>query len=136
MRNLIYRLYTFDFQSKVEEIFVFSLVESLVLVLVIYIIFVIVIYKNILDIERVRSYECGFDPYRYTRLSFSYRFFLISILFIIFDVEISLILPIPFLIDRDLGIWIFVLFILVLILGLIYEIICGSLDWLDIIIKA
>lgn len=86
--------------------------------------------------ERVRSYECGFDPYRYTRLSFSYRFFLISILFIIFDVEISLILPIPFLIDRDLGVWIFLLFILILIFGLIYEFVCGSLDWLDIIIKA
>lgn len=57
-------------------------------------------------------------------------------MFIIFDVEISLILPTPFLIDRDLGVWIFVFFILILILGLIYEFICGSLDWLDIIIKA
>lgn len=136
MGNLIYKYYTFDFQSKVEEIFIFSLVESLILVLVVYIIFIIIIYKNVLDIERVRSYECGFDPYRYTRLSFSYRFFLISILFIIFDVEISLILPTPFLIDRDLGMWIFVFFILILILGLIYEFMCGSLDWLDIIIKA
>lgn len=136
MGDLIYKYYTFDFQSKVKNIFMIRFFESILLVVVIYIIFYIIIYKNILDIERVSSYECGFDPFRYTRISFSYRFFLISILFIIFDVEISLILPVPFLIERELGIWIFILFIGVLILGLIYEYICGSLDWLDIIIKA
>lgn len=106
------------------------------LVILVYIIFVVIIYKKILDIERIRSYECGFDSISFTRFSFSYRFFLISILFIIFDVEISLILPIPFLMERDLGLWIFSLFLVILIIGLIYEYICGSLDWLEIIIKA
>lgn len=106
------------------------------LVILVYIIFVIIIYRKIVDIERVRSYECGFDPGRFTRYSFSYRFFLISILFIIFDVEITLILPIPFLIERELRIWIFSLFLIILIIGLIYEYMCGSLDWLDILIKA
>lgn len=104
----------------------------MLLVILVYIIFIIIIYNKILDIERIRSYECGFDPKSFTRLSFSYRFFLISILFIIFDVEISLILPIPFLIERDLGMWIFILFIIILIIGLLYEYICGSLDWLEV----
>lgn len=81
--------------------------------------------------EALRCYECGFDPNSSTRLVFSYRFFLISILFIIFDVEISLILPVPFLLLRELGIFVFVIFILVLLVGLIYEYIYGSLDWLD-----
>lgn len=98
---------------------------------IVYVIFVLFFYKNRIDIERIRSYECGFEPNSYTRLSFSYRFFLISILFIIFDVEISLILPVPFLMEREVGLWIFVIFILVLICGLIYEYICGSLDWLE-----
>lgn len=102
------------------------------LVIVVYIIFIIFFYKNIIDIERMRSYECGFEPNSYTRLFFSYRFFLISILFIIFDVEISLILPIPFLIRRDIGLWIFILFLVVLVLGLLYEYLCGSLDWLEV----
>lgn len=107
------------------------LIESLFLVRIVYIIFVLIFYKNRIDIERMRSYECGFEPNSYTRLSFSYRFFLISILFIIFDVEISLILPVPFLIRREVGLLIFIIFILVLICGLIYEYICGSLDWLE-----
>lgn len=83
------------------------------------------------NIERRRAYECGFEPYSYARVPFSYRFFLISILFIIFDVEISLILPVPFLIESGLGIWIFIIFILVLIIGLLYEYIYGSLEWLN-----
>lgn len=59
----------------------------------------ILFYKNKMEIEGIRSYECGFDPYSSTRLTFSYRFYLISVLFIIFDVEISLILSIPFRVD-------------------------------------
>lgn len=82
--------------------------------------------------ESIRSYECGFEPGSYTRIFFSYRFFLISILFIIFDVEISLMLPVPFLIVRELGLWIFIIFLIILILGLMYEYICGSLDWLEV----
>lgn len=108
------------------------MIESILLVIIVYILFVIIFYKNVLDIERISSYECGFEPNSYTRLSFSYRFFLISILFIIFDVEISLILPIPFLIGMEFGFWLFIIFIIVLILGLLYEYGCGSLDWLDV----
>lgn len=104
--------------------------------MVIYFIFIFVYYRNINDIEGIRIYECGFEPYSYTRASFSYRFFLVSILFIIFDVEISLILPLPFIIEREIGIFVFIFFLLVLIIGLIYEYSCGSLDWLEIIIKA
>lgn len=106
--------------------------EALVLVIIVYFIFIIIFYKNLIDIERMRSYECGFEPNSYTRLSFSYRFFLISILFIIFDVEISLILPVPFLIESVVGLWVFIIFLLVLIVGLIYEYMCGSLDWLEV----
>lgn len=106
--------------------------ESILLVIIVYLMFVFIFYKNILDMERIRSYECGFEPRRYTRISFSYRFFLVSILFIIFDVEISLILPVPYLMEREVGLWIFILFIIILILGLLYEYMCGSLDWLEV----
>lgn len=80
--------------------------------------------------EIIRSYECGFDPKSGTRLVFSYKFFLISILFIIFDVEISLIISIPFFIIKELGLLVFLIFIFVLFLGLLYEYYYGSLDWL------
>ena len=104
----------------------------MLLVVVVYLVFVLIFYKNIIDIESIRSYECGFEPNSYTRIFFSYRFFLISILFIIFDVEISLILPVPFLIESEIGLWVFMAFLIVLVIGLVYEYWCGSLDWLDV----
>lgn len=106
------------------------LIESIGIVMLVYILFYLISYKNLKEIEKVRVYECGFDPKSITRMTFSYRFFLISILFIIFDVEIVLILPVPFLLRRVLGLWVFVFFILVLIVGLLYEYYYGSLDWL------
>lgn len=123
---------TFDFQSKIRYIFIIRFIEAILLVIIVYFVFIIFIYKNIVNMERISSYECGFEPYSNTRIFFSYRFFLISILFIIFDVEISLILPIPFLIEREIGIWIFIMFLVILVVGLIYEYICGSLDWLEV----
>lgn len=99
--------------------------------LLVYFLFLIVFYKSLLGIEILRGYECGFDSNSFTRLVFSYRFFLVSILFIIFDVEISLMLPIPFLFLLDLRIFFFIIFILILLIGLIYEYYYGSLDWLD-----
>lgn len=106
------------------------------MVFIVYILFILIFYKSIKDIEVIRPYECGFDSNSFTRLTFSYRFFLISILFIIFDVEISLILPVPFLLGREIGIFIFFIFLFILVVGLLYEYYYGSLDWLDIIIKS
>jgi len=83
------------------------LFRSLLLVGLIYFLFLLIFYKSEFFFETLSCYECGFDPFSSTRLVFSYRFFLISILFIIFDVEISLILPVPFFFLRDLGIFIF-----------------------------
>lgn len=127
---------TFDFQLKRDYIIFYILINSILLVIVVYILFVLFFYKINKEMEIIRSYECGFDSNCKTRLTFSYRFFLISILFIVFDVEISLILPIPFLIMRDLGILIFIIFIFILVIGVIYEYYYGSLEWLDIIIKS
>nr|WIM51595.1 NADH dehydrogenase subunit 3 [Corythalia opima] len=112
--------------------FVVSFIESLFLVFLVYVIFVFFMYKKNKNMESMSSYECGFEPNSYTRISFSYRFFLISILFIIFDVEISLMLPVPFLIGSELGLWVFIFFLVILIMGLMYEYMCGSLDWLEV----
>lgn len=114
------------------------LIEAGLLVIIVYILFCLIFYKEIIGLEISSPYECGFDPYSGTRITFSYRFYLVAILFIIFDVEISLILPCPFLGSRNIGLFIFICFIGILILGLIYEYYCGSLDWLRriIIIKS
>nr|YP_009115235.1 NADH dehydrogenase subunit 3 [Wadicosa fidelis]AIZ97181.1 NADH dehydrogenase subunit 3 [Wadicosa fidelis] len=108
----------------------FILFVILFLVGVVYFLFLVVFYKSDYYMEILSCYECGFDPHSSTRLFFSYRFFLISILFIIFDVEISLMLPVPFLFS-EMGLVVFFFFIFILLLGLMYEYFYGSLDWLD-----
>lgn len=101
----------------------------MILILLLIILFIIISYKKLGDFERSSSYECGFILCSRTRIIFSYRFFLISILFLIFDIEIVLILCIPFLRGVN-SILIFMLFIIILIRGLIYEYYYGSLNWL------
>lgn len=77
-------------------------------------------------------FECGFNPIFRARLPFSLRFFLITIIFLIFDIEIALFLPIVItFLSSNLKIWTitFILFIIILIIGIYYEWIKGALNW-------
>ena len=83
------------------------------------------------DKEKVSVYECGFDPFHNPGEPFSIRFFLIAILFLVFDLEISYLFPwsnSTFIIDEQ-GQILIIIFIVILILGLIYEWIRGGLEW-------
>nr|ACY72144.1 NADH dehydrogenase subunit 3 [Pycnonotus jocosus]ADE61196.1 NADH dehydrogenase subunit 3 [Pycnonotus jocosus]AYD74807.1 NADH dehydrogenase subunit 3 [Pycnonotus jocosus] len=86
------------------------------------------------DSEKLSPYECGFDPLGSARLPFSIRFFLVAILFLLFDLEIALLLPLPWAIQlQDPAvtlIWTSTL-ILLLTLGLVYEWIQGGLEWAE-----
>ena len=84
------------------------------------------------DLEKISSYECGFDPFEEdTRGKFDVRFYLVSILFIIFDIEVSYLFPwsicLSFL--DFFGFFVMVLFLVILTLGFIYEWKKGALDW-------
>nr|QNN01423.1 NADH dehydrogenase subunit 3 [Holothuria leucospilota]ULR86817.1 NADH dehydrogenase subunit 3 [Holothuria leucospilota]UYX57834.1 NADH dehydrogenase subunit 3 [Holothuria leucospilota] len=86
-----------------------------------------------LELEKNTPYECGFDPINSARLPFSFRFFLIAILFLIFDLEIALLFPtIP---SVNLSINSLILFstafILILAGGLAYEWDQGGLEWAE-----
>jgi len=72
-------------------------------------------YKAIIDKEKSSPFECGFDPSGLTRLSFCIKFFMVSVIFLVFDVEIALIIPILFSSTMILT------FIGFLIFGAIYE---------------
>nr|YP_004123525.1 NADH dehydrogenase subunit 3 [Podoces hendersoni]ADD53012.1 NADH dehydrogenase subunit 3 [Podoces hendersoni] len=86
------------------------------------------------DSEKLSPYECGFDPTKTARLPFSIRFFLVTILFLLFDLEIALLLPLPWAIQLQTPIttlmWASIL-VLLLTLGLIYEWIQGGLEWAE-----
>nr|YP_009685602.1 NADH dehydrogenase subunit 3 [Fundulopanchax amieti]QDT76580.1 NADH dehydrogenase subunit 3 [Fundulopanchax amieti] len=86
------------------------------------------------DYEKLSPYECGFDPLGSARLPFSMRFFLIAILFILFDLEIALLLPLPWGNHLPYPLISFTWASSVLILltiGLIYEWIQGGLEWAE-----
>nr|YP_009175609.1 NADH dehydrogenase subunit 3 [Maccullochella ikei]YP_009175622.1 NADH dehydrogenase subunit 3 [Maccullochella macquariensis]YP_009466127.1 NADH dehydrogenase subunit 3 [Maccullochella mariensis]ALH16597.1 NADH dehydrogenase subunit 3 [Maccullochella ikei]ALH16610.1 NADH dehydrogenase subunit 3 [Maccullochella ikei]ALH16623.1 NADH dehydrogenase subunit 3 [Maccullochella ikei]ALH16636.1 NADH dehydrogenase subunit 3 [Maccullochella mariensis]ALH16649.1 NADH dehydrogenase subunit 3 [Macculloc len=86
------------------------------------------------DHEKLSPYECGFDPLGSARLPFSLRFFLIAILFLLFDLEIALLLPLPWgdQLTSPLTTLIWASTILILLtLGLIYEWMQGGLEWAE-----
>nr|QYB23631.1 NADH dehydrogenase subunit 3 [Poropanchax normani] len=86
------------------------------------------------DYEKLSPYECGFDPLGSARLPFSLRFFLVAILFLLFDLEIALLLPIPWgdQLSSPLLTFTWASAILVfLTLGLVYEWIQGGLEWAE-----
>nr|AMH85350.1 NADH dehydrogenase subunit 3 [Drosophila unipunctata] len=88
--------------------------------------------KTIVDREKSSPFECGFDPKSSSRLPFSLRFFLITIIFLIFDVEIALILPMILIFKfSNLLVWTStsVIFILILLIGLYHEWNQGMLNW-------
>nr|ACU87774.1 NADH dehydrogenase subunit 3 [Prionochilus maculatus] len=86
------------------------------------------------DSEKLSPYECGFDPLGSARLPFSIRFFLVAILFLLFDLEIALLLPLPWATQLQSPTTTLALassLILLLILGLIYEWNQGGLEWAE-----
>lgn len=86
------------------------------------------------DREKASPFECGFDPNESARLPFSLRFFLIAVIFLIFDVEITLLLPvISILAFSKLSTWILTtfIFLIILLIGLYFEWNQGVLNWTD-----
>nr|WAB70067.1 NADH dehydrogenase subunit 3 [Hyla helenae] len=86
------------------------------------------------DSEKLSPYECGFDPLGSARLPYSMRFFLVAILFLLFDLEIALLLPTPWAIQLPFPsftiFWSSIILIL-LTLGFIYEWTQGGLEWAE-----
>nr|URN72951.1 NADH dehydrogenase subunit 3 [Liorhyssus hyalinus] len=111
-----------------------SVMLAMTISVILMILCTIISKSTILDREKMSPFECGFDPTSSARLPFSLQFFLIAVLFLIFDIEIAIILPmIITLKTSNLFSWAFTMtvFISILILGLYYEWKNGMLEWAE-----
>ena len=83
------------------------------------------------DPEKLSAYECGFEPFNDSRMEFDIRFYLVAILFIIFDLEIAFLFPWAITLGNlgYFGFFSMMLFLFILTIGFIYEWKKGALDW-------
>nr|YP_009136674.1 NADH dehydrogenase subunit 3 [Melibe leonina]AKE07279.1 NADH dehydrogenase subunit 3 [Melibe leonina] len=115
--------------------FLLSMLIAAILALVLVVLSMTIGYTSYLDAgEKLTAFECGFDPLSKMRSPFSTRFFLLVVLFLIFDVEIALLFPVlsvmgsgnSLLILSALG-----AFLLILVVGMFHEWNEGALDWVS-----
>ncbi len=83
------------------------------------------------DPEKVSTYECGFNAFDDARMKFDVRFYLVAILFIIFDLEVAFLFPwaVSFMEIGAFGFWSMMVFLAVLTVGFVYEWKKGALEW-------
>jgi NADH-quinone oxidoreductase subunit A len=83
------------------------------------------------DKEKLSAYECGFDPFEDARSRFDVRFYLVSLLFIIFDLEVAFLFPWAVSLGQIgvFGFWSMVIFLGILTVGFVYEWRKGALEW-------
>nr|YP_009192117.1 NADH dehydrogenase subunit 3 [Angaria neglecta]ALK03361.1 NADH dehydrogenase subunit 3 [Angaria neglecta] len=111
----------------------FSSIVAVVISIIVFILAWILSLRSMLDREKTSPFECGFDPMGSARLPFSLRFFLLAVIFLIFDVEIVLLFPAVLKLSTGLDLFVFIglfSFLFILILGLFHEWNEGSLDWI------
>src|SRR5678810_274272 len=83
------------------------------------------------DPEKLSPYECGFEAFEDARMKFDVRYYLVAILFILFDLEIAFLFPWAVVLQEIglFGFWAMMLFVLILVVGFIYEWKKGALEW-------
>ena len=83
------------------------------------------------DSEKLSPYECGFEAFEDARMKFDVRYYLVAILFILFDLEIAFLFPWAVALKEigPTGFWAMMIFLAILVVGFIYEWKKGALDW-------
>ena len=128
-KDYIYKLMLTDFLKDY-----FSIIVFFVIALGLSCVFIILNYmlspKNP-DPEKLSAYECGFEPFNDSRIEFDVRFYLVAILFIIFDLEIAFLFPWAISLGNIgfLGFISMMIFLFILTVGFVYEWKKGALDW-------
>ena len=117
------------FNYEYLPILIYLIIAILLSIVIIFISYLLVMQNP--ETEKLSTYECGFEPYEDARHRYDVKFYLIAILFIIFDIETMFLLPWSVSISKLnlLGFWSMVDFIIELGIGFIYIWYIGALDW-------
>ena len=115
--------------EKYAPILIFLIVAGAVSVVLLFLGFTL--GRGRKDAQKLAPYECGFDAFEDTRMRFDVRYYLVAILFIIFDLEIAFLFPWAVSLDRIgvFGIVAMGIFLAVLVVGFVYEWRKGALEW-------
>ena len=118
-----------SFQFQYLSLFIFFCIST-ALALVLYALSYSLVYQKP-DLEKSSAYECGFVPFDDARQQFDVRFYLVSILFIIFDLEVSYLFPWAIYLKNLnlLGFYTMTVFLVILTVGFVYEWKKGALEW-------
>jgi len=83
------------------------------------------------DSEKLSPYECGFEAFEDARMKFDVRYYLVAILFILFDLEIAFLFPWAVTLNEigSFGFWSMMIFLFILVVGFVYEWMKGALEW-------
>lgn len=117
------------FKQEYFSIFLFLIIAFLLSFLIFGLSYLLSVQNP--DTEKLSAYECGFDPYEDARHTFDVRFYLVAILFIIFDIEAMFLFPWSISLNHitSLGFWSMIDFIIELGIGFIYAWKIGALEW-------
>ena len=115
--------------EQYKLIFIFLLIAIILASIIIFASFLI--GPSLPDTEKLTSYECGFDPFGDARNKFDVKFYLVAILFIIFDLEVTFLFPWAMTLGdiNFFGFWSMMFFLIILTIGFIYEWKKGALEW-------
>lgn len=117
------------FTEEYSTILLFLIISILIALLILSLSYLLAVQKP--DSEKLSSYECGFDPYEDARHVFDVRFYIVAILFIIFDIEAIFLFPWVISLSHitSLGIWTMFDFIFELAIGYLYAWFIGAFEW-------
>lgn len=118
-----YILYYYNFE--LYKLFISLIIISFIIILIPFISNLLILKTE--TKEKISGYECGFEPFETARSKFEVKFFLVSILFIIFDLEVIFLFPYILILNPVNFIVIF--FLIILTIGFVYEYSKGALDW-------
>ena len=124
-----------DNMSMVLYEYIFVVVGLSLVILISFVIltlsYLLITLKKPYNFEKLSSYECGFQPFEDSRHLFNIKFYLIGILFVVFDLEIIFLFPwcVSFYLIGFYGFWVIIIFLIILIIGFFYELEKGALDF-------